>query len=146
MHVVVGLIGLVALLILARTLLGQTTGAMGGAPPGTPAEATRFAPVETVAALDPLFAQSAGAPVILFLHDPSCPISAGAYRRMTHLGGEVALVNVQRAHDISRTIETRTGVRHESPQVIVLQQGRAVWSASHSAITATAVAAAAREV
>ncbi len=53
MHVVVGLIGLVALLIVARTLLGQITGAMGGAPPGTPAEATRFAPVETVAALDP---------------------------------------------------------------------------------------------
>jgi len=61
MHVIVGLIGLVALLIVARTLLGQITGAMGGAPPGTPAEATRFAPVETVAALDPLFATSAGA-------------------------------------------------------------------------------------
>jgi len=144
MNVVVGLIGLVALLLVVRALLGRITSAMGGAPPGTPAEATRFAPVETMDALDHLFARSAAAPVILFLHDPSCPISAGAYRRMTQLAGEVALVNVQRAHAISRALEARTGVRHESPQVIVLQQGRAVWSASHGGITATAVAAAAR--
>jgi bacillithiol system protein YtxJ len=35
--------------------------------------------------------------------------------------------------------------RHESPQVIVLRQGRAIWSASHDAITAQAVATALQE-
>ncbi len=61
---------------------------------------------------------------------------------MALLGGDVPLVDVRRAHDVSDEIARRTGVRHESPQVIVLRDGRAVWSASHGAITAGAVRAA----
>ncbi len=107
--------------------------------------ATRFVPVPDVAALDPLFARSEDGSVLLFLHDGGCPISAAAYRQMTRLGGEVPLVDVRRSKDISRAIEQRTAVRHESPQVIVLRHGRAIWSASHYAITTDSVAAAARD-
>ncbi len=107
--------------------------------------ATRFVPVPDVAALDPLFARSADGPVVLFLHDGGCPISAAVYRQMTRLGSEVPLVDVRRSKDISRAIEQRTGVRHESPQVIVLRHGRAVWSASHYAITTADAAAALRD-
>lgn len=32
-------------------------------------------------------------------------------------------------------------MRHESPQTLVLRGGRAVWSASHRAVTAEAIAA-----
>ena len=106
--------------------------------------ATKFVPVPDAAALDPLFAHSEDGPVVLFLHDGGCPISAAAYRQMTQLGGEVPLVDVRRGKDISRAIERRTGVRHESPQVIVLRHGQAVWSASHYAIPTDRVAAAAR--
>ena len=102
--------------------------------------ATRFVPVANVAALGPLLARSHGGPVVLFLHDMGCPISRAAYRRMARLGGEIPLVDVRRAHALSHAIEQRTGVRHESPQVIVLRQGQAVWSASHDAITTQAVA------
>jgi len=107
--------------------------------------ATRFVLVANVAALDPLLARSHGGPVVLFLHDPGCPISRAAYRRMARLGGEIPLVDVQRAHDVSRVVEERIGVRHESPQAIVLRQGRAVWSASHHGITTRAVADALRQ-
>jgi len=31
-------------------------------------------------------------------------------------------------------------VRHESPQVLILKEGRVVWHASHYGVTATAVA------
>ncbi len=102
--------------------------------------ATRFVPVADTAALAPLFVASRAVPTILFLHDPGCPISRAAYRQMARLGDEIPLVDVRRAHDVSHAVEERTGVRHESPQAIVLCRGRVLWSASHHAITTQAVA------
>ena len=58
---------------------------------------------------------------------------------MASLGGEVALVDVARDREVTWAIAARTGVRHESPQVIVLRGGRVVWTASHFAITTAAV-------
>lgn len=100
---------------------------------------TQFTSVTDAQALEELFALSHTQPVILFKHSTTCPISAAAYRQMSHHDGEVSLVVVQSARDISRRIETQTGVRHESPQAIILRNGQAVWSASHWSITADAV-------
>jgi len=47
--------------------------------------------------------------------------------------------------DISRKLEERTGIRHESPRLLVLRSGRVVWSASHFAITRGAVTQAVRD-
>ena len=104
---------------------------------------SNFVPVETAAALDELIARSHQAPVVLFKHSTTCPISAYAHRQMKQFGGEVALVVVQRAREVSRAVEALTGVRHESPQVIVLRDGKAAWTASHFDITADAVTEAA---
>ncbi len=106
--------------------------------------AADFIPVHDAAALDEWWARSSEMPVALFLHDPGCPISAAAYRQLARLGGEVPLIDVRHAKQLSRAVEAQTGVRHESPQVIILWNGRAGWSASHHAITTEAVAAALR--
>ncbi len=106
---------------------------------------SKFVAVESSAALDELFARSQQTPVVLFKHSSTCPISARAYRQMEQLGGEVALVVVQRARDVSRAVETVTGVQHESPQVFILRHGKAAWSTSHFDITTEAVAQATRE-
>jgi bacillithiol system protein YtxJ len=87
-----------------------------------------------------LISSSQNHPVIIFKHSTSCPISAAAYREMKNVDAEVSLVEVQSAREVSREIANRTGVRHESPQVIVLRNGKAVWNASHFDVTATAVA------
>lgn len=105
----------------------------------------RVHPIADTAALAPLFTASCVAPAVLFLHDPGCPISRAAHRQMMRLDHDIPLIDVRRAHGLSRDVETRTGVRHESPQVLVLRQGRAVWSASHYGITTRAVADALRE-
>jgi bacillithiol system protein YtxJ len=90
--------------------------------------------------------RSQDGPVVLFLHDYSCPISRAAYGEMQRLSpeiiGETRLVDVGREHALKRQIEAATGVRHESPQAIILRDGKAVWDASHFAITARGVAAA----
>lgn len=64
---------------------------------------------------------------------------------MEKFNGEVALVEVQRARALSTEIESRLGVIHESPQVIVLSKGQVAWNASHFQITAEAVTEAVRE-
>ena len=105
---------------------------------------SRFVVLEDGAALEELFARSHREPVVVFKHSLTCPISARAYREMQSYDGEVALVVVQRARTVSHEIAARTGVRHESPQAIILRDGEARWSASHFDITAADVAEAAR--
>jgi bacillithiol system protein YtxJ len=102
--------------------------------------AEHFKPITDTEALDTLFATSAEHPVILFKHDPYCPISARAHREMEHVAGDVAIIDVAHDHTVKDAATERTGIRHESPQVIVLRDGKAVWSASQFAINADDVA------
>jgi bacillithiol system protein YtxJ len=90
--------------------------------------------------LDTLLDDSKLRPVVVFKHSNACPISAAAYREMEKFGGDVSLVVVQTAKDVSRQLASITGIPHESPQVLVLRDGKAVWNASHFQIKAGAVA------
>ena len=101
-----------------------------------------FVKVTETKVLEDLADRSKQRPVVIFKHSLTCPISAAAYDQMAEFEGEVALVEVQRARELSREIENRLGVIHESPQVIVLRNGQVAWNASHFMITADAVAAA----
>ncbi|MBX6378675.1 MAG: bacillithiol system redox-active protein YtxJ [Clostridia bacterium] len=83
------------------------------------------------------------APVLLFKHSTRCPISAAAHRAFTAFAGEAAatagarcfLVDVIQCRALSQEIARRTGVTHESPQALLLVNGRCVWHASHYDIT-----------
>ena len=104
-----------------------------------------FAPLTSVDSLDELFLRSNERPVVLFKHSLTCPISSAAYQEMQRLTREVSLVVMQHSPDTSVEIGRRTGVRHESPQVIIIRNGTAVWDASHWSITADAVERAVQE-
>jgi bacillithiol system protein YtxJ len=95
--------------------------------------------------LDALIERSSERPLVIFKHSLTCPISSAAYNQMEQYGGEVALIEVQRARGLSNGIESRFGVAHESPQVIVVRKGQMFWNASHFKIKAEAVAKAVRE-
>ena len=99
-----------------------------------------FRPVTVREEVEQLIAQSAQHPVIVFKHDTNCRISRAAYDEMQQITQEVAIIDVAREKDLSRDIAERMGVKHESPQVLVIRDGRAVWSASHYDITFDAVA------
>ena len=100
---------------------------------------SNFQTVSDAAALEELFERSKEGPVLLFKHSNSCPISARAYGQMEGVETPVSIVVVQQSRDLSREIEQRTGVRHETPQALVIRNGRAVWNASHFDVTAQAV-------
>ncbi|MCA1621710.1 MAG: bacillithiol system redox-active protein YtxJ [Acidobacteria bacterium] len=106
---------------------------------------TNFSPVSDAAALEELFARSHEEPVLLFKHSDACPISARAYGQMEQVKTPVSIVVVQQSRDLSREVAERTGVRHETPQALVLRNGRAVWNASHFDITSDVVEQAVRE-
>ena len=115
-----------------------------GAPKGIARDAEEhFVPVTDQDDLDRLLAASAERPVVLFKHDFACPISARAYRELAAVSIEVPLIDVERQKGLADEVVSRTGIEHESPQVIVLRNGRPVYSASLWDITAEEVARAA---
>jgi bacillithiol system protein YtxJ len=102
--------------------------------------ANNFFKIDDRTSLDNLLADSRSKPVIVFKHSNACPISSRAYREMEQFEGQVNILVVQSAREVSRELANLTGVRHETPQVIVLRDGKAVWDASHFDVKATAVA------
>jgi bacillithiol system protein YtxJ len=89
--------------------------------------------------LDELITDSKNKPVVIFKHSNACGISSAAYREMEKLEGQVNLLEVQSARDVSRELADMTGIPHETPQVIVFKDGMAVWNASHFDVKAGAV-------
>lgn len=82
---------------------------------------------------------------IIFKHSPTCPTSLWAHREVSRFcqkqpEAPVYLISVRRQRDVARHVAERTGVRHESPQVVVLHRGGVLASASHDAITAEWIA------
>lgn len=100
---------------------------------------TRFQPLDDAAEWEQLLERSNNAPIVIFKHDPYCGISSEAHQQMARLDHEIALLDVAHHDGLSRAVAKQTGVRHESPQVLLLRNGKAAWSASHWAITADAV-------
>src|ERR1041384_3476049 len=99
----------------------------------------KFFRIDDRAALENLLTDSKDKPVIVFKHSNACSISSRAYREMEQLGDQVNILEVQTAREISRELANLTGVRHETPQVIILRDGKAVWNASHFDVKAADV-------
>ncbi len=104
--------------------------------------------IASVNDLDPWFESSHQRPVFLFKHSLTCPISTAAYEEYRRFvdqqpsDGEASytLIEIQNARPVSAEIESRTSVRHQSPQAILLRHGKPVWNASHWSIKETALA------
>jgi bacillithiol system protein YtxJ len=96
---------------------------------------------------DALLADSHEQPVLLFKHSQSCGASFEALDQILAHRAEAAsapglryaMLTVQRDPALSKAVAARLGVRHETPQVILVRNGRAVWTASHFRISAAAL-------
>lgn len=77
-------------------------------------------------------------PVLIFKHSTRCSISFMAKSRFE--GGyeetdlSVWLLDLIKNREISNKIAETYGVRHESPQVLLIKEGKCIYSASHNAI------------
>lgn len=80
-------------------------------------------------------------PVFVFKHSTACPISGAAYSRVTEYanktngqGPDIFIVKVIEARPVSNQIAEDLGVAHKSPQIILVKDKAAVWSASHHGV------------
>lgn len=105
----------------------------------------QLTPLEGLDELDRLITASGNRPLLLFKHSYTCGISAEALDElMAHLSGapanvDYAMVTVQTHRDVSNAVTKKLGIRHETPQALLIRDGKVVWSASHFRVTATAV-------
>jgi bacillithiol system protein YtxJ len=98
-----------------------------------------FVEIVTVDALDQFLTRANGSPAVLFKHSTTCGVSARAYAEMSKLREPVGLITVQKARAVSDEIEKRWQVDHQSPQVLIIRDGKAVWDASHFQVKAEKV-------
>ena len=104
--------------------------------------------LDSVDALERVIVASEKRLVLLFKHSVTCGTSAQAHDELVaHLSEgqhalQHAIVTVQTHRDVSDAVETNLNVRHETPQVLLIQAGRVVWEASHFRVTADAIKAA----
>jgi bacillithiol system protein YtxJ len=97
--------------------------------------ATNLIQLDTFEKLQAAIEESRIRPVLLFKHSTSCGISAGVFRDVKMVDGDINIIVVQTDRAISNEIERHTGVRHQSPQAIVIKDGKPVYHASHYDIT-----------
>jgi bacillithiol system protein YtxJ len=109
--------------------------------------------LDTVHDLESALAASSIRPLVVLKHSLTCGTSARAHAEVQRLladggalGADLAVVHVQTARPVSDAIARQCAVQHESPQVLLLWNGRAAWHASHHRITARAIRAAVRQI
>ena len=107
-------------------------------------KAEKITELTTTLEFDSLLSQEL---TVIFKHSTTCPISHFAHREVTRFcekdgATPVYLISVRRQREVARYIAQRTGVQHESPQVVILRRGEVLGAASHDEITAEWIASA----
>jgi len=90
--------------------------------------------------LDEIEKESFEKPVVLFKHSTRCSISRFVWNRFQQdydIPNEKAalyFLDLLAYRSVSNEVAEKFGIIHQSPQVIVLKEGKAVYNASHDAI------------
>ena len=107
----------------------------------------RLRRLETTTELDEVFRESGVRPVFLLKHSTRCGSSAASWRDFRDFASlhdeEDALytvVEIPEWRELSDEVARRTGITHESPQVLLLRGGHVVWHASRWRISRQALA------
>ena len=103
-------------------------------------------PLTSSEQLETVLSESAAQPVAIFKHSTTCSISATAKARLDRqwdaaVGDSVKLyyLDLLNFRAISGEIAARLHVVHESPQLLLIQDGVCTYDASHMGIRAEAV-------
>ena len=105
-----------------------------------------FIEIDDLESLDRFVASLNGSAGVVFKHSKTCGVSSRAYAEMAKLTLPIGIVVVQDAQPVSAEIERRWQVNHETPQVLIIKEGKVVWNASHFQVKAGEVAAAVKKV
>lgn len=122
------------------SFLNGLRGVLSGSSPGQ----NYWNEPETVDDIRHVFSPDSGTH-LLYKHSNSCSIcfftkkSVETVMKARPDSLKYHFVEVRQNREISNYIEIQAGVRHESPQALLVHNGKVLWNASHGAITNTAV-------
>lgn len=96
------------------------------------------------AQLNQLISQSASRPQVIFKHSTRCSVSSVALQRLQKAqapeGVDFNFLDLLAYRSLSNTIAEKFGVRHESPQVLIIKNGTCVYDESHLNISMNDIA------
>lgn len=101
-----------------------------------------WVPLNDIAQLNEISSSSAVQPVVIFKHSTRCSISRMVLKQLEneyeYKENEVTpyFLDLLAYRDVSNEIALRFNVMHQSPQMIVIKNGKAVYNASHDGIHA----------
>ena len=96
--------------------------------------------LESEDAVEEVFAASEGRIQLILKHSQSCAVSFFAKQNLDSVPLEEwpemdrSMVEVVRFRTVSQYLAQKTGVRHESPQVLVIANGEVIFHSSHSEV------------
>ena len=98
-------------------------------------------PLTDLGQLNEIMELSHQQPVVIFKHSTRCSISRMALKQFENefdLEGIVTpyYLDLLNHRDISQEIATRFDVYHQSPQLLLIKEGKSIYDASHSDIDA----------
>lgn len=89
--------------------------------------------------LDQIINESSLEPIVLFKHSTRCSISSMAKTRLEREWDienlKIYYLDLITFRNVSNAIESKLGVVHQSPQIILIKNKEAVYDASHSSIS-----------
>lgn len=94
------------------------------------------------AQVESILVTSQNKPALIFKHSTRCSISAKSLAgfeknwKMNDEDCDLYFLDLLTFRAVSNKVAERSGVAHQSPQVIVIYEGQAVYSSSHQAISA----------
>lgn len=97
--------------------------------------------IETKEKLSELVSNSFKSPVVLFKHSTRCSISSMVLNRMRSgpKNIDVHVLDIIAHRDLSNEIAQHFDVMHQSPQLLIIHQGKSVFDISHMGISPNAV-------
>ncbi|TDD97464.1 bacillithiol system redox-active protein YtxJ [Flavobacterium cellulosilyticum] len=98
-------------------------------------------PLTFMGQLDEIIAFSKDKPVFIFKHSTRCSISRFALKQFenefdTTNNVDAYFLDLLEYRDISNAIASRFNVYHQSPQLVLIKEGKAAYDVSHDAINA----------
>lgn len=103
----------------------------------------------TTEEFDQVWEKSAEGPVFVFKQSTTCPISAAAFdefQKYANTNGktdDVYFLKVRESREVSNHVADVTGVKHQSPQILLIDHKSVKWNESHSNITINSIESAA---
>ena len=98
-------------------------------------------PLQLMGQLDEIIALSNEKPVLIFKHSTRCSISRFALKQFENefdLQNQIDayFLDLLEFRAISNEIASRFGIMHQSPQLLLIKEGKVLYDASHSDIQA----------